>query len=43
MLPHVPVPDRYLEPEEPTYCEVCDNYGDDCECDVGYQEERIDD
>lgn len=31
------------EPPEPAYCELCDEYDDDCTCEVGYQEERDDD
>lgn len=30
----------HTEPRDPIYCEMCDNYDDDCTCDVGYQEER---
>lgn len=36
-------PQSHLEPEEPCYCEVCDEYDDECTCDEGYQEERSDD
>lgn len=29
-----------LEPDEEPYCENCDNYVNNCMCDVGYREER---
>jgi recombinational DNA repair protein RecR len=28
------------EPPEYPYCEACANFEDECECEVGYQEER---
>jgi hypothetical protein len=36
-------PSSHLEPPDPVYCELCDEYDDDCTCEVGYQEERDDD
>lgn len=35
----VAVPNRYLEPREPFYCDVCDAYDNDCTC-TFYAEER---
>jgi len=29
-----------IEPDEEPYCENCDNFEDNCTCDVGYREER---
>lgn len=38
-----PTPSSHLEPDSPEYCEMCDEYDDECTCDEGYQEERPDD
>jgi len=39
----IATPGSHLEPPGEDYCEDCDDYGDDCECDEYYIEERSDD
>lgn len=39
----IATPGSHLEPRDPVYCELCDEYDDDCTCDAGYEEERRDD
>jgi hypothetical protein len=39
-MEHIPTPSSHLEPKEYPYCDNCDEFEDECRCDVGYQEEK---
>lgn len=36
----LPTPGSHSEPEEYPYCYGCDEFQDECRCDVGYKEEK---